>query len=211
MIDEAGRRRRAQRQPHHPAAATANGDGMADQKHVFLRTCSRRSALLWSATTCTSRMPMRSSFPVYDGGHADHGRRHPGRRPARRDQPPLDQEHHRQPRRQQALLDRRLNRTSPKPAWRSRKAGRDLGGGPEGRQQRLFATGLRNPNGLGWQPKRRRRCGRSSTSATSSQRPRAGLLTSVRKARFYGWPYSYWGQTVDARVEPPKPDLFAKR
>ena len=35
-------------------------------------------------------------------------------------------------------------------------------------------------------------------------------LTSVRDGGFYGWPYSYYGQHVDERVEPPRPDLVAK-
>ena len=55
------------------------------------------------------------------------------------------------------------------------------------------------------------RCGRSSTSATrlgSDLVP--DYLTSVRDGGFYGWPYSYYGHHVDARVEPPRPDLVAK-
>jgi glucose/arabinose dehydrogenase len=35
-------------------------------------------------------------------------------------------------------------------------------------------------------------------------------LTSVKDGAFYGWPYSYYGQNVDARVQPPRPDLVAK-
>lgn len=35
-------------------------------------------------------------------------------------------------------------------------------------------------------------------------------LTSVRDGGFYGWPYSYYGQHVDERVQPPRPDLVAK-
>ena len=35
-------------------------------------------------------------------------------------------------------------------------------------------------------------------------------LTSVRDGAFYGWPYSYFGQHVDKRVQPPRPDLVAK-
>ena len=35
-------------------------------------------------------------------------------------------------------------------------------------------------------------------------------MTSVRDGAFYGWPYSYYGQTVDTRVKPPRPDLVAK-
>jgi len=75
---------------------------------------------------------------------------------------------------------------------------------------RLFATGLRNPNGLAWEP---------STGAlwtVVNERDELGndlvpdFLTSVRDGAFYGWPYSYFGQHVDTRVEPPRPDLVAK-
>lgn len=78
------------------------------------------------------------------------------------------------------------------------------------RTQRLFATGLRNPNGLAWEP---------STGAlwtVVNERDDLGndlvpdFLTSVRDGGFYGWPYSYFGQHVDTRVEPPRPDLVAQ-
>jgi glucose/arabinose dehydrogenase len=76
--------------------------------------------------------------------------------------------------------------------------------------KRLFATGLRNPNGMGWEP---------STGAlwtVVNERDELGsdlvpdYLTSVRDGAFYGWPYSYFGNNVDARVQPSRPDLVAK-
>jgi glucose/arabinose dehydrogenase len=77
-------------------------------------------------------------------------------------------------------------------------------------QKRLFATGLRNPNGMAWEP-------RSGTLWTvANERDELGndlvpdYLTSVRDGGFYGWPYSYYGQHVDDRVKPPRPDLVAK-
>jgi glucose/arabinose dehydrogenase len=76
--------------------------------------------------------------------------------------------------------------------------------------KRLFATGLRNPNGLDWEP----------TSGVLwtvvNERDELGsdlvpdYLTSVRDGGFYGWPYSYFGQHVDERVEPSRPDLVGK-
>ncbi len=75
---------------------------------------------------------------------------------------------------------------------------------------RIFAGGLRNPNGLAWEP---------STGAlwtTVNERDEIGsdlvpdYMTSVRDGGFYGWPYSYYGQHVDVRVQPPRPDLVAK-
>jgi glucose/arabinose dehydrogenase len=75
---------------------------------------------------------------------------------------------------------------------------------------RVFASGLRNPNGLDWQ---------ADTGAlwtVVNERDELGsdlvpdYLTSVRDGGFYGWPYSYFGQHVDQRVVPPRPDLVAK-
>jgi glucose/arabinose dehydrogenase len=67
-------------------------------------------------------------------------------------------------------------------------------------RQRLFASGLRNPVGLAWEP--------NTGALWTVVNERDGLgdetppdyLTSVRDGGFYGWPYCYWGQTVDHRV-----------
>ncbi len=76
--------------------------------------------------------------------------------------------------------------------------------------KRVFATGLRNPNGMGWE-------GTPGTLWTvANERDEIGsdlvpdYLTSVRDGGFYGWPYSYYGQHVDERVQPPRPDLVSK-
>jgi glucose/arabinose dehydrogenase len=77
-------------------------------------------------------------------------------------------------------------------------------------KSRVFAFGLRNPNGLAWEP---------TTGAlwtVVNERDEIGndlvpdYLTSVKDGGFYGWPYSYWGQHVDTRVKDQKPDLVAK-
>jgi glucose/arabinose dehydrogenase len=76
--------------------------------------------------------------------------------------------------------------------------------------QRIFATGLRNPNGLVWEPDS------GALWTVVNERDELGpdlvpdYLTSVRDGAFYGWPYSYYGQHVDDRVQPPRPDLVAK-
>ncbi len=76
-------------------------------------------------------------------------------------------------------------------------------------QSRLFASGLRNPNGLGWQPQT------GALWTVVNERDELGndlvpdYLTSVKDGAFYGWPYSYFGQHVDTRVQPPRPDLVA--
>jgi glucose/arabinose dehydrogenase len=76
-------------------------------------------------------------------------------------------------------------------------------------QHRIFASGLRNPNGLGWAP------GSGALWTAVNERDEIGsdlvpdYMTSVRDGGFYGWPYSYYGQHVDARVEPQRPELVA--
>jgi len=76
-------------------------------------------------------------------------------------------------------------------------------------KSRIFASGLRNP--WAWPGSRRpARSGPWSTSATASAtRRRPNYLTAVRDGGFYGWPYCYWGQTVDDRV-PQDPAMVAK-
>jgi glucose/arabinose dehydrogenase len=75
---------------------------------------------------------------------------------------------------------------------------------------RVFATGLRNPNGLAWEPSR------GALWTVVNERDELGsdlvpdYLTSVKEGAFYGWPYSYFGQHVDERVTPPRPDLVAR-
>jgi glucose/arabinose dehydrogenase len=75
--------------------------------------------------------------------------------------------------------------------------------------KRLFATGIRNPNGLAWEPHT------GTLWTVANERDQLGddlvpdYLTSVKQGGFYGWPYSYFGQHVDERVEPPRPDLVA--
>jgi glucose/arabinose dehydrogenase len=75
---------------------------------------------------------------------------------------------------------------------------------------RIFASGLRNPTGLQWEPES------GKLWAVANERDELGpdlvpdYLTSVQDGAFYGWPYSYYGQHVDPRVEPQRPDLVAK-
>lgn len=76
--------------------------------------------------------------------------------------------------------------------------------------KRLFATGLRNPNGLGWEPQTK------ALWTVVNERDELGndlvpdYLTSVKDGAFYGWPWSYWGQHVDTRVKPANPAMVAK-
>jgi glucose/arabinose dehydrogenase len=76
-------------------------------------------------------------------------------------------------------------------------------------RKRVFASGLRNPNGLAWNPQD----GALWTAVNERDEIGSDLvpdyMTSVRDGAFYGWPYSYYGQHVDARVQPPRPHLVA--
>src|SRR6185369_16295557 len=78
------------------------------------------------------------------------------------------------------------------------------------RQSRIFASGLRNPNGLGWEPK----TGQLWTVVNERDELGSDLvpdyLTSVKDGHFYGWPFSYWGQHIDERVKPQNPDLVKR-
>lgn len=75
---------------------------------------------------------------------------------------------------------------------------------------RIFASGIRNPNGLAWEP----RSGALWTAVNERDEIGSDLvpdyITSVKDGAFYGWPFSYYGQHVDIRVEPQNPDLVAK-
>ncbi len=81
---------------------------------------------------------------------------------------------------------------------------------PASGHKRLFASGLRNPNGLAWEPQTQK------LWTVVNERDELGdelvpdYLTSVKDGAFYGWPWSYWGQHVDARVKPPNPGMVAK-
>jgi glucose/arabinose dehydrogenase len=75
---------------------------------------------------------------------------------------------------------------------------------------RIFASGLRNPNGLTFEPQS------GALWTVVNERDELGpdlvpdYMTSVKDGAFYGWPYSYFGQHIDPRVEPQRPDLVAK-
>lgn len=75
---------------------------------------------------------------------------------------------------------------------------------------RIYAAGLRNPTGLQWEPQS------GKLWAIVNERDEIGsdlvpdYMTSVQEHGFYGWPYSYFGQHVDPRAQPPRPDLVEK-
>jgi glucose/arabinose dehydrogenase len=77
-------------------------------------------------------------------------------------------------------------------------------------EHRIFASGLRNPVGLAWEPET------GALWTTVNERDELGsdlvpdYMTSVKDGGFYGWPYSYFGDHVDRRMAPPRPDLVAQ-
>ena len=80
---------------------------------------------------------------------------------------------------------------------------------PQTGAHKPYATGLRNPTALAIQP------GTGQLWAVVNERDEIGpnlvpdYLTAVREGGFYGWPYSYWGQNVDTRVQPQDPEKVA--
>jgi glucose/arabinose dehydrogenase len=74
---------------------------------------------------------------------------------------------------------------------------------------RIYASGIRNPTGLQWEPET------GKLWAIANERDEIGpdlvpdYLTSVKDGGFYGWPYSYYGQHLDPRIMPQRPDLVA--
>lgn len=81
---------------------------------------------------------------------------------------------------------------------------------PDGSGERIYASGLRNPVGMDWAP------GTNTLWTAVNERDKLGddlvpdYLTSVQEGGFYGWPYSYFGQHPDPRLEGQRPDLVEK-
>jgi glucose/arabinose dehydrogenase len=77
-------------------------------------------------------------------------------------------------------------------------------------RHRVFASGLRNPVGMAWEPES------GALWVAVNERDELGndlvpdYMTALHEGGFYGWPYSYFGQHVDSRPKPPRPDLVAK-
>jgi glucose/arabinose dehydrogenase len=75
---------------------------------------------------------------------------------------------------------------------------------------RIYASGLRNPNGLSWEPES------GALWTVVNERDELGpnlvpdYMTSVKEGGFYGWPFSYYGKHIDPRVQPQRPDLVEK-
>ena len=81
---------------------------------------------------------------------------------------------------------------------------------PNGSGEKIYASGLRNPNGAGWEPVTHK------LWVAVNERDQLGddlvpdYMTGVKPGAFYGWPWSYWGKHVDVRVQPQNPAMVAK-
>jgi glucose/arabinose dehydrogenase len=81
---------------------------------------------------------------------------------------------------------------------------------PDGGAHRIYASGLRNPVGLAWEPQT------GVLWVAVNERDELGdhlppdYMTGIKEGAFYGWPFSYYGQHIDSRVRPQNPDLVAK-
>ena len=195
----------------------ADGDGKAETRNVFLQNLNSPFGMaLVGNELYVANADAVVRFPYEAGTDAASPPQAPSwwTCPAKPHQPPLDQE-------PDAPAPTAASSTSPwaptamwaKTACRPKRAVP-----PSGRWTRaqrlpphLRQSGLRNPNGLALGARYGRNCGRWSTSATrlgSDLVP--DYLTSVEDGAFYGWPWSYYGQHVDTRVEPARPDMVAK-
>ena len=191
----------------------ADGDGVAETKTVFLENLNSPFGMaLVGNDLYVANSDAIVRYPVQRRPDAHRRRGQQARRSAgRADQPPLDQEHHRQPGRQASTRPSARTATSARTAWTAEE-GRaaiweiDRATGAH----RVFASGLRNPNGMAWEPES------GALWTVVNERDELGndlvpdYLTSVKDGAFYGWPYSYYGQHVDERVKPQRPDLVAK-
>jgi glucose/arabinose dehydrogenase len=208
--DEESRRRHRIGQPHHVLRGL-DANGAAQSRSVYLQGLHSPfgmalvgNDLYVADTDAVLRFPYRKGASISGRrqGHGPAGRHH---------QPPLDQEHHRQPGRQVPVRDGRLQQQrGGKRHGGGNRPRRHLAAGTRHRKSRLFATGLRNANGMGWEPQTK------ALWTTVNERDELGndlvpdYMTSVKEGGFYGWPYSYYGQHVDTRVSPQKPELVAK-
>jgi glucose/arabinose dehydrogenase len=189
-----------------------DGDGVAELRTVFATTSTRRSAWRSSATTSTSRTPTASCATRTRPARPACRAAGQGRRPAGRSaQPPLDQEPDRVARRRALYRDGGLEQQRRRERHGGgRRARGDLGSRSEERQQAPVRVGLRNPNGMAWEPDS------GALWTAVNERDELGTdsfptyMTAVKDGGFYGWPYSYYGGNVDTRVEPQRPDLVAK-
>lgn len=80
----------------------------------------------------------------------------------------------------------------------------------DGSEMRVFASGMRNPVGMDWEPSTKLLWTVVNERDLLGDQLVPDYLTAVREGGFYGWPYSYFGQNLDPRLKESRPDLVAK-
>ena len=203
LLHGQGRRRRAERRTASPCCATPTATAPWTSARCSSRTCTRRSAWRWSATTSMSPTPMRWC--------AFRTRRARPRSPARGEKVvdlPAGPINHHWTKNLIASPDGTLLYatvgSNSNVAENGITAERDRAAiwqiDPATGRHRVFASGLRNPNGMAWEPET------GVLWTVVNERDEIGsdlvpdYLTSVKDGGFYGWPYSYFGDHVDERV-----------
>jgi glucose/arabinose dehydrogenase len=76
-------------------------------------------------------------------------------------------------------------------------------------EHRIYASGLRNPVGLAWEPQSKALWAAVNERDELGDRVPPDYMTALREGGFYGWPFSYYGQHIDDRVKPQEPALVA--
>jgi glucose/arabinose dehydrogenase len=191
----------------------ADGDGRAETRHVLLQGLhSPFGMALVGDALYVANTGRGAALPLRRGHDLDHAGRHARGRAAGG---PLN--HHwtknliASPTGGGSTPPWVRTATSPTTAWRSSAAARRSWRSTWPRARSAsHASGLRNPNGMAWEPST------GALWAVVNERDEIGsdlvpdYLTAVREGAFYGWPYSYYGQTVDERVKPQKPEMVAR-
>jgi glucose/arabinose dehydrogenase len=189
----------------------ADGDGVAETRTVFLDGLDSP----FGHDACRQWLLRRQhrlahAIPIHAGRNQNRRLGHEGRGSAGRTaQSSLDEECDRQPRRQQAVRDRGPTATSPKTAS-TRKKDEQRYGKSTRKAARIVSMPPACAIPSAWRGSRRQ----TLWTAVNERDELGGdlvpdYMTSVRDGGFYGWPYSYYGQHVDTRVSPPRPELVA--
>ncbi len=212
--DDASQAPRSRAPTASPCSATATSDGVAETASVLIDDLTSPFGMaLIGDDLYVADTDQLLAFPYQPGATRIDRAGPTGRRAAgRRDQPSLDQG----PRRAAGTATSSTSRSD-----RTAITARTVIDAERGRaaiwrvdpadgSAEVFASGLRNPVGLDFEPRT------GALWAVVNERDELGgdlvpdYLTEVRAGGFYGWPYSYFGDHLDPRVEPQRPDLVAR-
>ena len=212
IMSGVGRRRRpAPTASSCCAASTATGVRHA---HVFLKGLNSPFGMaLVGDTLYVADTDAVLAFPYHDRRDPDHRAGRQGRRPAgRHDQSPLDQEHRRQPRRHASSTSPSApTAMSARTAWRRKRAARESGKSIRNRRaSAIFASGIRNRNGMGWEPGTDALWTAVERARRDRQRSRAGLHDLGEGRRLLRLALQLLRAARRCAGQPPRPDLVAK-